>query len=199
MMDMLIDLWLPILVSAVAIFILSFVAWVVMPHHKTEWVKLPDEERFKEAIRGMNIPPGNYIFPGCAKGEDMNSEAFKERYSAGPWGTLMVWRGQPSMGRNLALSFLVYFIISVFVGYVGVLGAEPGMGFSEVFQITGTAAIMAYTFGALPGMIWFGATAKSFINHFADCIVYGAVTGAIFGWLWPAAASLPDALPAVGG
>ncbi len=33
-MEPLLDLWLPIVVSAVIVFVASFLAWMVLPHHK---------------------------------------------------------------------------------------------------------------------------------------------------------------------
>ena len=51
-------LWLPVVLSAVALFFASFLAWMVLPHHKGDWVKLPEEERFENAVRELNLPAG---------------------------------------------------------------------------------------------------------------------------------------------
>ena len=38
------SLWLPILVSAVAVFFVSFLAWMVLPHHKKDINAIADEK-----------------------------------------------------------------------------------------------------------------------------------------------------------
>ena len=37
-------LWLPILISAVIVFIASSIMHMVLPHHKSDYRKVPDEE-----------------------------------------------------------------------------------------------------------------------------------------------------------
>lgn len=36
------SLWLTIVLSAVAVFYASFVAWMILPHHKADWNGLPE-------------------------------------------------------------------------------------------------------------------------------------------------------------
>ena len=78
-MEMLFSLWMPILVSAVAVFIAAFLAWMVLPHHRSDWSKLPDDKAFVEALRSLGLPPGQYMFPYAAEGAEMKSPEFKER------------------------------------------------------------------------------------------------------------------------
>ena len=54
---------MPILVSAVLVFIASFLAWVVSPHHKSDWKKLPDEEAVRAAMNKEKLEPGQYMVP----------------------------------------------------------------------------------------------------------------------------------------
>ena len=39
-----VDCWLPIVVSGAAVFFLSFMMWMVLPHHRSDWAPMPDED-----------------------------------------------------------------------------------------------------------------------------------------------------------
>ena len=43
-------LWLPILLSAIAVWVASAIIWMAMPHHKSDWRKLPDEGAARRAL-----------------------------------------------------------------------------------------------------------------------------------------------------
>ncbi len=43
-MEILVQFWLPILASAVVVFLASSIAWMVLPHHKKDVKTLPDEK-----------------------------------------------------------------------------------------------------------------------------------------------------------
>ena len=73
-MELLIPLWLPILLSAAAIWIVSAIAWMALPHHKRDFIDLPDEDGFMDYIRKSGIKPGNYVFPDFRDREAMKSE-----------------------------------------------------------------------------------------------------------------------------
>jgi len=88
------------------------------------------------------------------------------------------------MGMNMALTFIFYFVVSLFIAYLGTLSLEQGASFSKVFQVTGTAGILAYCCGGIPNSIWFQ---QKFLSNLIDGIAYGLITGAIFGLLWPGA------------
>jgi hypothetical protein len=42
MMELLLPLWLPILFSASAVWFVSIIASMALPHHKQDWIALPD-------------------------------------------------------------------------------------------------------------------------------------------------------------
>ena len=62
-MEWLIDLWLPVVVITPVLFIASFLAWVVLPHHKPDIRRWPDEDRLLEFVRQSGAEPGEYLFP----------------------------------------------------------------------------------------------------------------------------------------
>jgi hypothetical protein len=183
-------LWLPILVSAVAVFIASSIAWTVLPHHNADIKPLPDERGFLERLKEFNIPPGLYMWPHCADSKEMKSEAFKERYRQGPWGTLNVAPAQPSMVKNMSLLLLVCLLVSLFVGYLTSMAQPAQTGeFLGVFRVAGAAGVLGYCFGGLPTAIFMGKPTRFIMTELIDSIVYGLLTGLVFALLWPAAAT----------
>lgn len=186
-MDFLAQLWLPILLTAVGVFFASFVAWTVLPHHRRDFARLPDEPRFEAALRGLSIPHGNYLFPWCEHNAQMKDPAFQQRYAAGPNGTLSVWP-PASMGRNLALTFLIQLVGSLVVGYLLFKVLPSGQSFASVFHVGTAAGVATWCFAGLPNMVWFGQTVGTMLRHVIDGIAYGLITGVIFAALWPAAA-----------
>jgi hypothetical protein len=184
-MVMLSSLWLPIVLAAVVVFVASFLAWVVSPHHKKDWVGIPDEGGFIDALRTLNVPPGQYVFPYCPDAASMEDPVKKARLEQGPYGTLGVWRGKPNMVRNLVLTFLFFLIANVFVGYLASRTLTMSAEYLEVFRVTGVAAILAYCFAFIPNAIWFGRSLRSVVMDIVDGVIYGLLTAGIFAWLWP--------------
>ncbi len=187
-MAALMELWLPIVVSAVIVFFASFLAWMVLPHHKGDWKGLPNEDALNNTIRTTSIKPGQYMFPYCASSKDMKSEEFKQRWKAGPRGTLCVWSGTGSMGLNMLWVFVFYLVVGIFVGYLTALACEPGTEYMTVFRVAGTAAIMAHTLASFPHSIWFRTPARAILTNLVDGIVFGLLTAGTFAALCPEAA-----------
>jgi hypothetical protein len=185
-MELLSHLWLPILLSAAAVWIASAIAWMFMPHHKNDWSKLPDEKRFMNEVRSMSIPPGNYGFPHFECHKDAQTPEAKKMWEEGPAGWITIMK-KPSMGRNMILSFLVYLAVSVLLGYIGSETLARGTNFARVFQILGTGGILAYCFAFMPSDIWFSKKPSAIVMCLIDGVVYGLITGAIFAALWPKA------------
>jgi NADH:ubiquinone oxidoreductase subunit 3 (subunit A) len=183
-MSELFGLWLPIIAAAAVGHIASAIAWIVMPHHKPEWRRIPNEDQFLDAVRSGKPAPGQYMFPYC-EWSDMKDPEKKARYEAGPHGTLNVWRGAPNMNRNMFLTFVYFLVANVFIAYITSLALDPGAHYLTVFQIAGTAAIMAYCFASIPNAIWFGKPLRAVCTDLLDGIVYGLLTAGIYGWLWP--------------
>src|SRR5882724_5497957 len=62
-MEFIHHLWLPIVVAAVIVFIVSALIWTAMPWHKKEFEQLPDEDGVMAVLRKGNLSPGMYLFP----------------------------------------------------------------------------------------------------------------------------------------
>ncbi len=188
------QLWLPILLSAIVVFIASALAWTVLPHHRADFKAVPDQKKFDDALASLGIKPGLYMFPYSDDPKNaMKDPAYVERWKAGPCGTFNLFAKSPNMGRNMALSFVFYLITSVFVAYVCTLALGAGDSYMRVFQIAGTVAIMAYSFGAIPKDIWFSTPPRAVITNLIDGIIFGLLTAGVFGWLWPPFVSAPGA------
>jgi hypothetical protein len=181
------SLGLPILLSAIAVFVASFLAWVVIGHHTPDWNELPDEEATITLLQKSGAKAGQYMFPMMRSKEQMADESKQRRMDSGPWGTVNIWARPVNMGRNLLQTFVFYLVASFFVGYLGTLALDPGASFSRVFQVTGTAGILAYAFGGVPNAIWFGTHFRSAIMDVIDGICFGLITGLVFASMWPAA------------
>lgn len=180
-MDFLLDLWMPILVSAILVWIASFITHMVLPHHKGEWKGLPNEDALLAAIKGT--PGGQYMFPYCDMAQ-MKDPAMQEKMKNNPNGTITVWAGQVNMGRNLVLTLLAYVLIGALTAYVSwhALQGEE-VDYMSVFRMAGAAAFMGHGLGWITHMIWYQV--KGFWTHMFDSVVYALVTAGVFGWLWP--------------
>jgi len=186
---------IPILVTGVAMFILSFLFWVVFPHHKPDVKFCPEQEGLMKAVKDLGIKPGNYMFPCTADPKDWKSEEHTALNDAGPWGSLNMWPAKPNMGKNMALTFIAFLAVTVLVGYLTGLSRAPGAEFIEVFRVAGAAAIAVYVLGGLSNAIWFGKSTRFIITDMIDGVVYAVVTGAIFGFMWPALSSGAPVVP----
>ena len=181
------ELWLPILLSAVAVWFAAALAWMAMPHHKGDFKQLPNEDGVMGAIRSLSIAPGLYFFPHmkeCGKSMD---PAAKAKFEQGPHGILQIWPPDAfgKIGRNMILSFIFYLIVGVFIAYLASMAMTRGAEEMRVFRFVGTAGVMAYSLSQIPHQIWFGTPGRNMLTCLVDGIAFGLITGGIFAWLWP--------------
>ncbi|MFT5423344.1 MAG: hypothetical protein ACI89L_001121 [Phycisphaerales bacterium] len=191
----LIDLWIPILVSAIACFVASSIIWMALPHHKADIQALPDEDAFNGAVGGLGLKPGLYMFPNCQGTEGHKSEAFQARWKAGPWGTINVLGAQPSFGKNLAITFVEMLLISVIVAYLASTAMEDNAGGRDIARFMFTGAFLGYVLGGFSVDAFLGKPTRFVITGVFDSLVYAAVTAVVFVFLWPEAADIAAQLP----
>jgi hypothetical protein len=179
-------LWLPVLLSAVLVFVTSFVVHMVLRYHSKDYTPLPNEDAVRTAIRSGNPAPAQYIIPYCANPKDMASPDMQRKFTEGPVGVLNLKRpGPPGMGPQLAQWFVFVLIVSVFVAYVACHTLEPGTDYLAVFRVVGTVGFLAYAAGQVPAAIWMGKPWTVAWKEMFDGLLYGLVTAGTFGWLWP--------------
>ena len=66
-------LWMPILVAAVFVFVASSVIHMFLPYHRSDFKGVPEEDAVMDALRGFNIPAGDYVVPRAGSPEAMKS------------------------------------------------------------------------------------------------------------------------------
>jgi hypothetical protein len=180
------SLWLPILLSAVVVFVASFVTHMVLRYHWSDFRKLPAEDDVMEALRRFNLPPGDYIVPHAPDAKAMQAPEFTDKLNRGPVMTTTIWKNGPhSMGGQLAKWFVFCALISLFSAYLASRTLGEGAEYLAVSQITSTTAFLGYTMARWADVIWFKRAALTTIKYTIDGVVYGLLTGGVFGWLWP--------------
>ena len=180
------SLWLPVLLSAAIVFVASFLAHMVLPHHKGDFRKVPAEDEARGALRKLNLTPGEYMLPRPDSPAAMKSPEFLEKMNQGPV-LLMTVRpsGPPAMGPSLLLYFLYCVAVSVFAAYVTGRALPAGTGYREVFRFAGTTAFIGYVVALWQDSIWHGRPWSTTLKLTSDGLVYALLTAGTFGWLWP--------------
>jgi len=180
-------LWLPILLSAVFVFIISSIIHMAIPAwHKTDYPKMPQEQQFMDATRSLNVAPGDYMVPGCSDMAEMKTPAFQEKMKQGPVIVMTVLpNGMPSMGRPLILWFIYCLVVSAFSGLVGGLALPHGADHGKIMHLAGVPAFMGYAFALWQFSIWYRRRWLTTIKSTIDGLIYAIATGATFVWLWP--------------
>lgn len=180
------SLWMPIVLSAVIVFIAAAVVWMVLPHHKTDWVGVPNEGSLLDTLRGLDLKPGQYVFPRAMTPEGWKDPEAKAQLERGPVGFMILRRpGPPNMAKNLGLYFIFNLAISVMVAYVASRTLPAGTEYLQVFRITATVGFLAYSAAHIPIAIWWGHSWSSTWKSVIDGLVFGLLMGGAFGWLWP--------------
>jgi hypothetical protein len=181
-----VSLAIPILLSAVFVFIASSIIHMVLPIHRNDFRKLSDEDNVMEALRRFKIAPGDYLMPAPGSPAAMKDPAFLAKRDKGPIVVMTVLPpGPPSMGMNLVQWFLYSVLVSVFAAYIAGRALGPGAHYLEVFRFAGASAFMGYSLGLIPQSIWFKKAWSSTIKSVIDGLVYALLTAGTFGWLWP--------------
>ena len=180
------SLWIPILLSAVLVFIVSSIIHMMLGYHRSDYKKLPSEDAVLESLRKFNIPPGDYHFPRPDSMKAMKDPAFIEKCAKGPIGMMTLMKpGPPSMGRELFQWFLYIVVVGIFAAYVAGRALAPGAPYLSVFRFVGTTAFACYSMALVQNHIWYKRSRSATLKTMFDGLVYACVTAGVFGWLWP--------------
>ncbi len=180
------SLWLPILVSSVIVFLASFVLHMVLTYHYKDFAGIPNEDKVMDAIRGFNIPAGEYMFPRAASAKDMKSPEFTAKVEKGPGIIMTIWPGgRPSMTTSLAQWFVYSVVIGVFAAYVAGRALPAGAPYLSVFRFVGFTAFACYAVASWSESIWYKRSWTKTFRNTIDGLIYGLLTAGTFGWLWP--------------
>jgi len=181
----LIALWLPILLSAVAVFIASSIIHMVLPWHTNDFKKFPAEDAVLNALRPFNFEPGQYVAPRPGSMKEMSSPEFQEKAKRGPRIMMTVLRQGNSIAGNLVQWFIYSIVVAAFAAYVAGITLGTGAEYLTVFRITSTVTFAAYALALWHNVIWYSAGVGATARQTIDGLVYALLTGGVFGWLWP--------------
>jgi len=180
------SLWLPILLSSVIVFVVSSLIHMMMPWHKNDYPGMPNEDKVRDALKPLAIPPGDYMVPRATTRDEMRSPAFLAKLKEGPVMIVTVMpNGMMAMGKTFVLWFVYLLVVGVFAGYVAGRALPHHSPYLAVFRFAGVTAFTAHALALWPISIWYrrswGTTVKSTI----DGLIYALLTAGTFGWLWP--------------
>lgn len=179
-------LWLPILLSAVLVFVSSTLIHMVLKYHASDYKALPNEDALRAAFRGTNAGPGQYIIPHVSDMKLMGSPEYVAKVQEGPVAVLNLRpNGVVGMGKALGQWFVFALAVSTVVAFLTSPVLPVGTGHKMVFHTVGLAAFLAYAAGQLPAAIWMGKPWSIAAKEVLDGLIYGVVTAAVFAWLWP--------------
>jgi len=180
------SLWLPILLSAVFVFIVSSILHMVFSYHNSDFGGVPAEEQVRSALREANISPGDYVIPYAPNSKERNTDAFKAKADEGPVAFMTVLpNGMGDMTSSLIQWFVYCVVVGVFSAYIASRALDPGDPYLEVFRFAGCTAFVGYSLALLQNSIWYKKSWSATLKSVADGLIYGLFTGGTFGWLWP--------------
>jgi len=180
------SLWLPILLSAVFVFVASTLIHMVLKYHAADYRALPNEAAFRAAFKGTSVSPAQYIIPHVSDMKLMGSPEHIAKLTEGPVAVLNLRpNGVVGMGKSLGQWFVFILVVSAGVACIASGVLPIGTEYMKVFHTVGLVAFLAYAAGQLPASIWMGKPWSIAAKEVLDGLIYGLVTAGTFGWLWP--------------
>ena len=185
-MNAILSLWLPILLSAVVVFVISSLVHMVLKWHANDYGSFANEDAIRDAIRAGNPAPGRYVIPMCKEMKDMASEAMKQKYAEGPVGHItLLPNGQPNMGKYLGM----WFVLTLLVSTVAALLASRLIPLDHAFarsaaKLAFAVSFIGYGFGTLQESIWSGRPWSQSAKYLIDAFLYAIGTALVFLWFW---------------
>jgi hypothetical protein len=171
----------PIVVSAVVLFFASFLSWMVLKLHVTDWNRIAKEAELMAAVKQCDLPVGSYMFPRCENHAEMQTPEFQAKYAAGPRGVMTIL-APTNMGQNLGLTFLYFLAVSAGLACLTFIAFPHGAAFHSIFGFVFLAAFMTFLAAMVQHAIWFR---PRIVGHVIESVAYAALTAVIFAALWP--------------
>jgi hypothetical protein len=185
-MDFIVELWKPIVLSAVIVHVASAIVWMVLPIHKNDYKGAGDKEKsILDVLRSAALSPGVYCVPWCLPGAEKKDPALAERMKTGPNASITILSGPPNMGTSMAMWVLNLLIVGVIVAYIASHAGLDGAKYLRVFQLVGATAFLAHAGNAMTMSIWLGMPWSQLPGRVIDGLIYSLLTAGTFAWLWP--------------
>ena len=185
-MTSLASLWLPILLSAVFVFIASSVIHMALPWHKKDFRGVPKEQEVAAALRPFAIPPGDYMLPKPESMKQLRSPEYADRLAKGPVLMMTVMpNGMTAMGGLLGKWFVYLLVVALLAAGVASHVLPPGADSHSVFHVIGLTAFAGLALALWQMSIWYHRSMATTVRSTIDGLIYAIIMGATFGWLWP--------------
>jgi hypothetical protein len=182
------SLWIPVIVSAVVVFMGSSIIHMALKYHRADYKALPNEEGVREALGKAGGAPGVYFTPYCQDMKQMKEPAMMEKYEKGPVALITLYpKGPITLPKHLALWLAFSVFVSFTAAYVARHTLMPGADGMLVMRITGTVAFAAYGLSHVSDSIWKGQPWANTARALLDSVIYSLLTGLTFRLLWPSA------------
>lgn len=176
----------PILLSAIAVFVASSVFHMISPHHRNDFTRVPDEDGVQEAMRRFSLPFGDYIIPAPPGPNMMKDPVYLEKVNRGP---IMVMTVMPNrmgdMGKLMGMWFLYLLFVMALAGHAAQRVLGYGAGNRIVFHTIFLYVFAGLGLALLQNSIWYARKWSTTFKSLLDSLVYAAIAGGIFVWLWP--------------
>src|SRR5262249_13661288 len=186
MMTGLSSLLLPILLSAVAVFLVSSIIHMATPWHKGDYPKIPNEDKVRDSLRPLAIPPGDYMVPRSSSMRELKAPEFLEKVKQGPVLVVTVLpNATMSMGSNLLQWFVYSLVVGAFAAYVAGVSLGPAAPRGAVLRAVGVTAFVGYAVALWQMSIWYRRSGGIPFRTTGDGVLYALATALVFGWLWP--------------
>jgi hypothetical protein len=183
----LMQLWLPIVLGAVFVFVASSLIHMVFKWHNADYRKLPNEDDVRGVLGKGALAPGQYSVPHCLGPKDMQDAGIQARFKEGPVAMLWVLpNGLPNMGKMLGQWFALNLLVCFLIAYVAANTLSAGAAPMHVLRVTASIGFIAYAIGGISDGIWFGKPWAAVAKDLLDALIYAFAGGAAFAWLWPA-------------
>ena len=180
------ELWIPIVLSAVLIFVASSLIHMVFKWHNSEYWKLSNEDEVRAVVRAGSPAPGQYVIPHCADMKAMGSPEMQQKFAEGPCAFLTVRAsGMPKMGGALGMWFAYVLAVCLIAAYVGNKSLGEGASFFQVGRLVGALSFLSYAGGSVQYGIWMGKPWSSVAKDVLDAVIYAVIAGSVFGCFWP--------------
>lgn len=125
-----------------------------------------------------------YVLPHHLEGH--MSPELEKKFVEGPIAFVMLRpSGVPKIGPHLAKWFALNLAIAAVIAHLAGCAIGAGSPGKLVFHVVGVITFLAYGAGSISDGIWFGRPWSAVVKDLLDALIYAAISGAIFAWLWP--------------
>ena len=180
------SLWLPVVLSAVLVFVVSSIVHMLLPYHRKDFLRLPDEDAARSVLGRQSLGKGQYFIPFACDMKAMKDPEMQKKFEEGPVAIVTVLRrGHVNMGPHLLQWFVFLLGMSFTVAYLLSRTLAPGAEYMQVFRVASTIAWLGYAGALIWAGIWKGVPWSTVLKDVFDGLLFALVTGGAFAGFWP--------------